>query len=499
MQVDSSSSRQNVTAPVAMEQSGVQSTQSTQAPVQPAVYDTSGAGNTQQSDSGSAGPVPVQNGLPPPGFNVGTEWKLGPDGEHQYVGYFPAPNPHPGNQQGETQWDVFKRGVTDGATHPGQTIGKIVDMSKKDGSHSGEEAGKKVDNTLEKLPVVGDALGITRGVAGQKNPDGSPVVPSAPNAQPDASESVSPRSGGKAPGTPASEAPSMTKPGEQPAPSKTLPVVSNGASRTSETIRPTTAEPQATAPKEGKRGTNTPSTSEAHFDVPAQYAAKPSGNLQADRNSPGIFRDDKGQAYIQAADKNWAVQYDKANGTWRAYSPDDGSKVQYPVRLDEQGNWQVHNDVGLKGGNPGDTAAGGSNLSNRDRLNTEVQKSPTGNEPGSYPGSVNIVNNLLQRLGINLSDQSADSIINSVRQVDAGELAHAAASAREVWTFARDVADPNLSMRDRSAAALGMVLNGIAAPAAMAQFDLENYHFGRNQSADLRRATQMFMQFDPHA
>jgi hypothetical protein len=83
--------------------------------------------------------------------------------------------------------------------------------------------------------------------------------------------------------------------------------------------------------------------------------------------------------------------------------------------------------------------------------------------------------------------------------VDAGEIAHATASAREVWTFARDVADPRLPMKDRAAAALGMVLNGVLAPAYLTQFDLDNYHFGRDQSADLRRAMQMFVQFEPHA
>ena len=83
--------------------------------------------------------------------------------------------------------------------------------------------------------------------------------------------------------------------------------------------------------------------------------------------------------------------------------------------------------------------------------------------------------------------------------MNAGEIAHASASAREVWTFARDVADPNLPMKDRAAAAFGMVLNGVLAPAYMTGFDLNNYHFGRDQSADLRRAMQMFVQFDPHA
>ncbi len=54
--------------------------------------------------------------------------------------------------------------------------------------------------------------------------------------------------------------------------------------------------------------------------------------------------------------------------------------------------------------------------------------------------------------------------------------------------------------RDRIAdtTAVGLALNAFAAPATMAEFDLQNYHFGKNQSADLRRAMQMYVQFEPH-
>lgn len=495
MQVDSSNGRQNVVTPVTADQNVAQITQGGQPQAQPAVYDTSAAGNTQQTASGSAGSTEVQQGPPPAGLNVKTYFHLGPNGEHVYDGYSPAPNPHPANKEAETPWDVFKRGAEDGATHPATTIGKVVDIANGDKSKSGEKAGKKVDATLEQLPVVGDAMRGTQVLAGQKNPDGSPKEPPAPNVQPDAGEHISPGSNGKAPApasekaiaTPTPEKASTPKTGEQPAGSLTS------------TPSPTTDETQGNTPKEGEPHASTSSESSSKFAAPEQYSFKPKGNLEADRSSPGVFKDEKSQSYIQAEGKDWPVKYDKDNGTWRAYDTADTSKPQYPVQLDDKGNWQIHNNVGLKGGNPGDTAAGGSNASNRDRLNTEMQKSPNGNEPGSYPSSVKTVNSLLQRLGINLSDQSAETIINNVHRVDSGELAHAAASAREVWTFARDVADPNLSMRERAAAALGMVVNGIVAPAYMAQFDLQNYHFGRDQSADLRRAMQMFIQNDPHS
>jgi hypothetical protein len=499
MQVDSSRSQQNVVTPVTADQNVAQSTQGGQPRAQPAVYDTSAAGNTQQMASGSAGSTQIQQGSPPADLNAKTYWHLGPNGEHVYEGYTPAPNAHPTDKGGETPWDVFKRGFEDGATHPATTMGKVADIANGDETKSGEKAGEEVDATLQKLPIVGEAMTITQGLAGQKNPDGTPILPEIPNVQPDAGEHISARPNDKAPGAPAPEKPSMSKSGEQPAASTTSAEPSNGASARPPSVSPKTAETHGNAPIEGDPRASPSSASSSKFDVPAQYSGKPSGNLAADRNSPGIFKDEKGQSYIQAADKDWPVRYDKDNGTWRAYSTANASKPQYPVQLDEKGNWQVHNNVGLKGGGLGDAATGGSNASNRDRLAAEVQNSPSANQAGSYPGSVGVVNNMLQRFGINLSSQSAETIINNVHQVDAGELAHAAASSREVWTFAKDVADPNLSMKDRSAAALGMVLNGVVAPASMAQFDLENYHYGRNQTADLRQAMQRFIQNDPHS
>ncbi|ANB71916.1 hypothetical protein AYM40_05660 [Paraburkholderia phytofirmans OLGA172] len=234
--------------------------------------------------------------------------------------------------------------------------------------------------------------------------------------------------------------------------------------------------------------------------LPDDYAVQPApAALKPAPGQQGVLADNDGHYYITSGGKTYPARFDKDNGTWRVWQADNAYRPQYPVRLDAQGNWQMHDDVGLKGGNPGGSTSNHDNMANRDRLGGVVQKSPTGNDPGSYPGSVGIVNDLLKHLGINLSDQSAEYIIANVRRVDAGELFHAGASASEVWTFARDVADPNLPMKDRASAALGMVINGILGPTYIAQFDLENYHFGRNQTADLRKAMQMYIQFDGHA
>lgn len=237
------------------------------------------------------------------------------------------------------------------------------------------------------------------------------------------------------------------------------------------------------------------STSGTGFDVPSAYARPPSGKLQVDPRNVGVYLDEKGQSYIQANRNTYPVTFDKDNNTWRVARPDNPSGYRYPVQI-EQGNWQVHGDVGLPGGGGGDAAAKGNNMANRDRLHSELERSPTVDQPGSYPSSVRVVNQMLKHYGINLTTQSADRIITNVRRVNAGELAHAGASAAEVWTFRRDVADSTLPMKDRAAAALGMALNGILAPAYMAEFDLQNYHFGTHQTADLRRAMQMFIQYD---
>jgi DNA-binding CsgD family transcriptional regulator len=93
-------------------------------------------------------------------------------------------------------------------------------------------------------------------------------------------------------------------------------------------------------------------TGGAQFGVPETYARKPQGSLHADPDSSGVFRDETGQAYIKSGEQMYPVKYDKDNGTWRVYVPENQAKYQYPVKLDEHGNWQAHGDVGLHGGTP---------------------------------------------------------------------------------------------------------------------------------------------------
>lgn len=507
MQVNSSSNQQNVVTPGADGQNGTSNAQPAQPPAQPAIHDTSAPAGTQTSEPEIPGLVVGKK--PPPGENVGTVYKFDDNGKPQYYGYYPASNPHPTNKGTDTPATVFWRGFGDGATHPGQTMGKIDDMRTGDKSKKAEEVGKQVDNTLQKLPVVGDAMTITQGMAGETNPDGTPKLPDVPSVQPDEAVKVgkgSPKGKAEETALPSDKAPAPEN-GKKPVQATTENTGAEGSKNPSgpSDKSPATGAKADTLPSNTPRSGETPAASppaeQAKLDIPKEYAysSEPKGNLEADPQNRGVYKDEKGQSYIQANNQDIPVQYDKDNGTWRAYQPSDPAKPQYPVQLDANGNWKVHDNVGLKGGAPGGGEASGSGMTNRDRLGETASNSPTGNTPGAYPSSVNVVNSMLKHLGVDLSNQSAEKIVGNIERVDAGTLSHAGASASEAWTFARDVADPSLPMKDRAAAALGMTLNGLVSPAYHAEFDLQNYHFGQNQSADLRRAMQMYVQFDPHA
>ncbi|MFM0161328.1 hypothetical protein [Paraburkholderia sediminicola] len=456
MEILSASSQQNDPGQVGAEQPGGQVAQPA---ARPAIFDTSTGKDVNANTSASA--AGLAGGTPNPGSrevssqsiavtdpaqaphadgtrdNVATEFKLGTNGTPIHVASQPVPGSPRDSSQDATQGDVFWRGFKDGATHPGQTLGKISDMASGDPSGSGEKTGTKVDEVLEKLPVVGDGLQITRGIAGEKEADGTPVLVT-PNVQPDAEEGLTTS---RPAGEPSVSVPSdesvLMKPGKQPAPPEASPVgrerapsqaqpagtqaaqgeavqppADQAQTAEAQTISPQpaqrqTAQPETTqapavqtqtrhpqaAPREtdqrqtapaeaGKApadasqarapGTSAPSTSGTQFDVPAQYASKPAGNLQADPHSPGVFRDDKGQAFIRSGDQTWPVRYDRDNGTWRVYNPDNPTKYQYPVRADENGNWQVHNDVGLKGGG-GDAKRPGIGAEQQVNLQQDLQ------------------------------------------------------------------------------------------------------------------------------
>ncbi len=84
--------------------------------------------------------------------------------------------------------------------------------------------------------------------------------------------------------------------------------------------------------------------------VPDSWAGKPVGELTPDPALRGIYRDSKGDAYIQQGGQRYKVSYDKDNQTWAVNSPEGGPKPTYKVRLDSSGNWEINPETGLPGG-----------------------------------------------------------------------------------------------------------------------------------------------------
>lgn len=83
----------------------------------------------------------------------------------------------------------------------------------------------------------------------------------------------------------------------------------------------------------------------------AERYARPlvvSGSRAADN---GVY-DYLGRQYIRQGDNTYQVAYDRAHGTWRLQNPQPGNFYHQPVRLNAEGAWEPHSDVGLRGGAP---------------------------------------------------------------------------------------------------------------------------------------------------
>ncbi|CAE6819578.1 hypothetical protein [Paraburkholderia haematera] len=91
--------------------------------------------------------------------------------------------------------------------------------------------------------------------------------------------------------------------------------------------------------------------------LPDDYAVQTAPDtLKQAPGQQGVLTDGNGQRYIPNSGKIYPARFDRDNGTWRVYQPNNAYRPQYPVRLDAQGDWKVHSDVGLKGGmNPNDS------------------------------------------------------------------------------------------------------------------------------------------------
>lgn len=84
-----------------------------------------------------------------------------------------------------------------------------------------------------------------------------------------------------------------------------------------------------------------------------------------------------GRHYIRQSGNVYEVAFDKFNRTWRLKNPNPGSLYQNPVRLNPEGMWEPHGDVGLRGGapEPSNVARSGSLDVYRNAVQVEIERS----------------------------------------------------------------------------------------------------------------------------
>jgi orotate phosphoribosyltransferase-like protein len=108
------------------------------------------------------------------------------------------------------------------------------------------------------------------------------------------------------------------------------------------------AGPDKKAGPAGSAGTSAPRAE--GLPIPPSYEEpRPSGELDWRNN---VFVDKQGGRHIEKDGHWYKVKYDADNGTLRVIHPQDASKPTYPVRIGANAEFEVHGDVGLKGGGP---------------------------------------------------------------------------------------------------------------------------------------------------
>lgn len=93
-----------------------------------------------------------------------------------------------------------------------------------------------------------------------------------------------------------------------------------------------------------------------------------------------------GRHYIRQAGTTYEVVMDKANRTWRLKNPSPANLYQDPVRLNADGLWEPHSDVGLRGGAP-NSAAGMRDVEANYRRALRREQSQHSAAPWSSPSA----------------------------------------------------------------------------------------------------------------
>ncbi|MBT2766394.1 hypothetical protein J7J08_01925 [Stenotrophomonas sp. ISL-67] len=106
--------------------------------------------------------------------------------------------------------------------------------------------------------------------------------------------------------------------------------------------------------------------------------------LAGSRSADNGVHDYLGRQYIDQGGHAYEVAFDRPHGTWRLQNPQPGSFYHQPVRLNADGQWEPHSDVGLRGGAPNSRSHSLSvERSYRGSLNSLVERSRSPSLDGS--------------------------------------------------------------------------------------------------------------------
>jgi hypothetical protein len=105
-----------------------------------------------------------------------------------------------------------------------------------------------------------------------------------------------------------------------------------------------THPPAPSAPDPARPAAASAPTAATSFTVPDSYGVPRHSVSLVDTSDPHILAGPQGQRFIVRGERAYPVRDDRGNGTWRAYDAHNPSRPSYPVRLNEQGKWQSHNE-----------------------------------------------------------------------------------------------------------------------------------------------------------
>lgn len=84
--------------------------------------------------------------------------------------------------------------------------------------------------------------------------------------------------------------------------------------------------------------------------LPSSYRYEKAITQSAPGSAPGIMLDQRGQAFITADGRHYAVRPSKVSGGWRVFDPDNPMRPGFAVGINEHGEWEPRWDVGVNGG-----------------------------------------------------------------------------------------------------------------------------------------------------